>query len=419
LQGAIDAVFIFDRFLENAEVHALYNATLYQYYFNGFTVNAGNHTFVGHSVDQLGNRNQTDARTIQDIANGVPTTPTPLLSTTGNTNQSNQDLRCLYTLADPNNHTMNVSVRWFNNSVLHLHEDYNNTYANGTAFLAILGEGNTTRGQNWTCSLRAYDGIGFSAWGNSSNLTVLNTPPVVALQYPQDGSSTTNRTPFFNWTVSDHDGDTAFGYEFNISLVASSTCVDPDRYVQNLVNPNYTLPDDLNCFIDNNDYYEWTVRSNDSFGFGSWASAYQLNISTLVDISLLVSGVDFGSLAVLEIDDTVDDSPPPFVVQNNGNAKVHVNISATALWTSVAFPSVYYQYKIDNVTTELNSFNWSGSVTTYTNMPELNVTSIWQLGYIDTNDSAETDILIQVPPNEPPGSRNSTVTFISQLAEGT
>jgi len=50
-------------------------------------------------------------------------------------------------------------------------------------------------------------------------------------------------------------------------------------------------------------------------------------------------------------------------------------------------------------------------------MPSAAVIGIANLNYTDSKDSAEVDLYVQVPPNEPPGFRNSTITFISSLAE--
>jgi len=64
LNGSIDEVLIFNRSLSAAEISALYNASANQY-FNNFTGLAdGVHTFTGHAVDIVGNRNSTDLRTV-------------------------------------------------------------------------------------------------------------------------------------------------------------------------------------------------------------------------------------------------------------------------------------------------------------------------------------------------------------------
>ena len=73
-------------------------------------------------------------------------------------------------------------------------------------------------GDVWKCGMRLFDGSLYSNWVNSSNLTILNSLPVVTLTNPDNGALVTNRTPTFNWTAQDDDQD-SLGYEFNISLI--------------------------------------------------------------------------------------------------------------------------------------------------------------------------------------------------------
>ena len=62
-------------------------------------------------------------------------------------------------------------------------------------FSAILESGNTSKDDNWSCSLRLHDGILYSGWGNSSNLTldadvinpVISAPSASILEYNIDG----------------------------------------------------------------------------------------------------------------------------------------------------------------------------------------------------------------------------------------
>ncbi len=416
LNGSIDEVFIFNRTLTQTEIQALYNATTTQYYRNFTGVTSGNHTFTSHAVDQFGNLNSTDTRTIQYIPNNPPTTPQPILTSFDFTNRSNQDLRCADTVFDNDNNTMNVSVIWYNNSVQHLAVSLDNNYANNTAFETFLDAANTTKGENWTCSLQFFDGIAYSDWANSSDLFIENTLPTVTLVDP-DGNLTIDRTPTFYWSGTDEDGD-PLGFELNVSLVAASTCFEAERHIQDLTSEDYTLLSDLQCLYDNGDYYVWSVRANDSSGFGSWSTSFNVSIQSFINITVPNSTVFFSNLSVLQVEDTTDDDPPPFTIQNDGNVFVNINISATALWESVGHPSSYYRVKIDNFTGEEYSFNYSTSTLDWVNMPATNSSILLSLlNYSDATDIAEVDLRIQVPPNENPGIRNSTVYFIASLAE--
>ncbi len=68
-------------------------------------------------------------------------------------------MNCSVVISDPNGDDMNVSVRWYKNDALNFTLDYNNSYPSSSVFSAILGSGNTSKGKNWTCSIRLDDGI--------------------------------------------------------------------------------------------------------------------------------------------------------------------------------------------------------------------------------------------------------------------
>ena len=128
-------------------------------------------------------------------------------------------------------------------------------------------------------------------------------------------------------------------------------------------------------------------------------------------ISLPTANISFGQLSINQQADTVDNNPPPLVIQNDGNCYIDINITAAYLWQSNQSPSRYFQYRIDN-TTETNAFNWTGSATTWTYFnSSVNYTSIKQLNYSDSSDSAQVELNITVPPNEATGKKNSTILF--------
>lgn len=338
------------------------------------------------------------------------------INSTDGTNRTGQDLNCFTTLTESNGNGINVSVKWYNSSVEYLSVDYSNNYANGTFFVDTLGSANTARGENWSCSLRTFNGVTYSNWTTSENLTIANSPPTIILSYPENGAVVMNTTPYFNWTGVDDDGD-SLTYDFNISLVAASLCTDSDQFVENIATNNHTSSE-LNCYFDNGDYYVWSVRGKDNYSTGEWADSFNVSLTALVDVSFPVSSVSFGSIPFLGSNNTTDDSPPPFVIQNNGNSLVNVNISATDLWNAVGNPSSYYRLKVDNVSGEGGSFNWSGSSTDWVNAPKDNDTIIiYELNYPDATDSAELDIYVEVPSNETPSAKTSTVTFVASFAE--
>ncbi len=152
---------------------------------------------------------------------------------------------------------------------------------------------------------------------------------------------------------------------------------------------------------------------------GTQYGVAKLNVSPAVAITLPVSEIDFGLMANNEINDTTDDNPPPFMVQNDGTVKVNITLKATDLFsgTGAANPSLYYQFKAGN-STEANSFNWAASQTTWAYMPDTTTEqlAIAELEFTDTKDLAELEIYVKIPGDESVGSKSSTVTFTASQA---
>jgi hypothetical protein len=302
--------------------------------------------------------------------------------------------------------------------------DYNNSYNNGSLFVGVLGNGNTTKGDNWSCGLRLYDGTAYSSWVNSTQLLILNSLPNVSLLTPVDGNITTNRTPVFIWSGSDDDGD-SIQYEFNMSLISGSLCIDPvSRYKDNttiLGNTSYMVSPYLNCFFDNLDNYTWQVRARDNAGYSSWASSRTVKIQSDISISLPVNTVNFGTLNMSSSDNTGDDSPAPLVLRNDGNARVNITANFTDLWATAPNPNASYRFKIRNATgcfiedgnTTTSWTNAFNSSTTSGIIKKFNFTSGYQTGC----NNVSVDISVSVPDQETPGAKSSVIIFTSRLEE--
>ena len=113
-----------------------------------------------------------------------------------------------------------------------------------------------------------------------------------------------------------------------------------------------------------------------------------------------------------------------FRIENTGNVFVNVTVNATDLWPTAPNPNESYQFKVDEPgggsgSSGLYRFNWTLSVTEFTNMPDAAtlLLAIVDFNYTNPADVAEVDINITAPPEEEPGiPRNSTITFIATRA---
>ena len=275
------------------------------------------------------------------------------------------------------------------------------------------------RGSVINFTARAIDGLGNSG-DNSTIITVQNTPPPnVTLSEPLTSNFTINRTPAFSWfNVTDADNDSLI---FNIRIICAE-CSSDNRDV-NVSALNFT-PSDLRFLGDYNYYYNWSVQAYDNPGpnaqNGPSSEKRNITINSYVSLSLSTSTVNFGTLTLGQVDNTTDDSPAPFMLNNDGNVRLNVSVWANnSLWISATNPTDKFRYKVDN-SSELFSFNYTSSITQFTQFPAMFATrnmSINDLNYQDSNDTAEVDIEVTVPSDETPGSKQAKIVFESRMNE--
>ena len=376
-----------------------------------------NNSIVGGIVSgDLSSDNYTNQLGVFYGLNVVPDNPIVFLNTSSGNNVTSNDLLCNAVVHDDDGDILTVSVNWYLNNSLNLSVEYPGV-ADGTSFSAILDSSNTTKNDVWNCGMKLNDGSRDSSWVNASNLTILNSLPVVTLFSPSDNSATTNRTPLFNWTAIDLDGD-ILTYDINITPYSGDNPSVLDvRYETGLNDLNFVPSPDLLLLYDNGYHYRWKVRANDGDDYGEWTDQWSIDILSEVSIILTVDNIYFGDLLIGESNST-EEGIAPFEIENNGNSFVNVSANASSLWETETSASEYYQFKIDNITGEEGSFNWPGSKTNWFNVPLTGfVVAVNQLNYTDVTDSAEIDINITVPSSEDPGIKSSSIVFLAELSE--
>ncbi len=145
----------------------------------------------------------------------------------------------------------------------------------------------------------------------------------------------------------------------------------------------------------------------------------RVNVSDMLIISLPVNEVDFGTISRGSSDDTTDNNPQPFLIQNDGNVKVDVTIARDANSTPLfngtggGDNSSSFQFKADR-SSEHDSFNYGQSQNSWANVPgTASVLVVKGLKFADNHDTAEVDLKIAVPFDEPPGLKSEGLNFIA------
>jgi len=222
----------------------------------------GSYNYTVFGIDLKGWVTQTEMRSIT-FGNMIPQIHRLNITSTDSKNYTNGTLVGVFTPYDANGDTLVNDTRWYNNTV------ELTRFRNFTE----IGFGNTTKGDNWTISVRTYDGENFSIWYNAT-MEILNSPPTIAgysqrsLNYKitelinfsilawdidQDSISYTVNNSNFMINLSNTNSDAGFTKE-NVSISWLTTAGDVGLYEINItstdsVGTSYVL---FNITVENN-----------------------------------------------------------------------------------------------------------------------------------------------------------------------
>ena len=385
---------------------------------NTSSANYQNNLVLG---DLIGNINSLNYKTyvgfFQTIKNNPPSITN--VEITPASPSSSQDLTCTATgWSDDDGDSEDYYYEWRKNTVLQ-------STIHSSSSTNVLGYGNTTINDAWNCTVTPYDGYE-NGTSKSDEVSVGNTAPEkpILLIPTNDNNTLFSRYPSFTWNSTDYDGD-----ELNFSLeVNISDSGDVDRlyslndslYSQNGNDYNYTIPDELNVYVENNNHpYEWRVRAYDGEDYSEWSDIYNFSIEETVIVNSINLNVDFGGPLDPEAINDTDTLGNPFVFKNVGNVNISLrNLTMSEnFWLSEGLGNDSLQYKADDYFDggDNSTYNESGSITSWTNFSLNNPNVVRNLYYGSGLNYIEVDLRIEVPWKEPPGSRSRNMTFFWQI----
>ncbi|NQU79470.1 LamG domain-containing protein [Candidatus Woesearchaeota archaeon] len=283
-------------------------------------------------------------------------------------------------------------------------------YNSGAGMLNLTVSDETVKHDNWTVSATPVDSQGLNgSTVTSGPVEIINTIPTVpTLIWPEDGNaSLITRVPNLNWTDSyDADGD-LLTYRVNLT---HDTCGSPIIYNE-VGDSNKTVEQELLTKDECPGWYNWTIEAYDGEEYSLTSNVFGFQILSILILSLNPDVVDFGNMDLGDSDNTIDDSPYPFVLENQGTVFAQIiNVTANAsLWSSEPSPTDHFQIRAGDH--EVGSINLTGSATTWVNVSTLNLTIIDRLNYSDANDEARLDLSIIVPSAETSGEKSVLMTF--------
>lgn len=411
--GSIDEVAVFSRALTASEILASFDNSNNRLESNLTNLANGSYSYSAYAIDEAGNIQTTASRTVNVILNALPWAenirfdPQPVYT--------NDTLNCSVDVYDNDSSSLTVEFTWYNlsgdGSSWNLYSAFNASTSNDTTVNYTLNPaGLQDRNETWNCTVRVIDDYNSSGYFSNSTYINNSAPLKVNLIYPEDGDEFfTNLTPNFNWTNStDSDNDT-LTYRIQVASDESFETIIFDVF--EIETSNYTWSNDLPFFTT----YYWRVQANDSMAVSEWSNTSNFTLEPDVTISLVSTSMDFGMMDLGEENDTTNDTPEPFKIQNDGNKLANISINASTLWleSSAGLNTSYFQFKSRN-STEYGSFNWSASVQDWANMSSETTLCIAQLNHSDESDFAYVDIRVASPMDEIPGAKNSTILFQSR-----
>jgi len=320
---------------------------------------------------------------------------------------TNTDWMLNLTVSDPDDGDVLTTYTQFyvNGSASGLMHSLNVTNGTNTN-VANLSSTSFFKGANLTAEFWAGDETENTTKYNATEVTVSNSlPSQVILSYPENNDSFfTNRTPKYNWATSTDVDNDALTYQILVSL--NPDVSSPLTNETGISNTYYIQPSELDFAT-----YYWRVRANDSDNYGTWSDIWNFTLVPSVSIKLTQNSINFGTMAQFEVNDTTNNQPAPFKLENDGNTEANVSVNSSSLWVSASaqLNTSYYQFKADN--SEANSFNWLNSQTTWANMSDISKSIINTLNHTDSNDLAEIDIRVEVASDEPPLSKSASLIF--------
>ncbi len=291
--------------------------------------------------------------------------------------------------------------------------------SNETCLLSYASSESNNQTNAHVSDCNHYDNLICCGSGNTA-------PSTPELYLPQNDTEITNRTPTFSWSNStDSDGDPiTYNIQIDGDIDFSSPTVNGFNVISIAESSNTTNWTATSELQDLDTEYFWRVRAYDGSSYSDWSEIRNFSVASTVIIELPTENINFTVSNPGDTDDTTDGSPAPILIRNEGNIGTDINISlasgSTGLWASKQSPTSYFQYKIDNKTGEEGSFNWSDSITAWTNVDVANTSyKIRNLNYSDSTDEVELDISITVPLDEPPGSKTASLVITGAVTSET
>jgi len=153
---------------------------------------------------------------------------------------------------------------------------------------------------------------------------------------------------------------------------------------------------------------------------GWWNATATATVGSEANIRLDVASVAFGTKAPNDKDDTADNTPPPFKLNNNGSVAVNVSVGVYGtggLWATRTSGDGNFSFNVSNATTGSVYLN---ARAVYVNMKNSTAGGntdwvVYNLSFENTKDTIDINLNITVPADEPAGAKTCVVKFNASI----
>jgi len=271
-------------------------------------------------------------------------------------------------------------------------------------------------------------------WGPITSRTDYLILPPIPLQPIAEEVITDSRNPVYGWSNPEHTLSDSVTY--NIEVDDNSDFGSPvlqDAGISEGVISTYYWN---SSWLQFSTTYYWRVRANDTYNVSDWSAVYNFSILPTTSCTQPSDEMDFGNMCVnpnqticdqkgwgSHINDTLDNHPPPYSFENDGNLKSKGKVYSSTLWvrpkivwdgpsyTLIPMPNELYQCMIG--VNESGSYDWAldSSWVNMTNTSQSALEAFYGFKWQNVSDAVNLHIRLESPVDEPPGVKYST-TYI-------
>jgi len=329
--GSIDEVKVFNRTLTPEQIQNLYNNRTDLISFNETSVDDNWSACVTpNDGTEDGAEVCSENLTIIAVSNNAPNTTSVIFNATDNPNNyTTANLTCWANITDADADTVYANYTIYHNDTVNITGQSASFTENTLYNIVNISSVNTTKDDNWTCEVQAYDGTDYeSDWNNATQLVIQNSPPDQATPTinTTDGNNyTSENITVYNVSTADNDSDSIknlFDWRINGSSLALLNMPFEGGSTSGTTTPTNGTTQDYSQFSNNG-----TAVGNSSNAGPQWNAtggydgkgAYEFGTDDYINIDSMVTDIQDNTEGTIVLWQKIND--------NTANANSWVGIT--------------------------------------------------------------------------------------------